>query len=336
MDYKLERSKLWFPIIKFLVGFAIEGYTNFNIEMPKQTKELIQVASRRNISIFYYSLHKSMLETLAIPYAIYKKNGDIPFIIAAGSLFDGSNADIMKNVGVILIDNKSQVREAERIANDVAKISKQHPTLTFPETKRTRTGAPDRFANASFEAAIKSAQQWDTYAICIDPSYSEVKEVPEFIKELEIKKLEKQAVASSDNMEKGARKYKFSRNDIIPWLKYYADVYITFSKPMKVDKDYNRKELSTLCFNMCLDNIKILPIHVYATAIEWLKERGLKETPENIESLINEVLYKIMPHASKFRGFDSTYKAKDLLHIVTKKDDPKEYAYYMNNIEHIL
>jgi 1-acyl-sn-glycerol-3-phosphate acyltransferase len=332
MDYKLERSNFWFPTVMSFVDIAMNLYSDINIEMPKATEELIQRKPKKDISIFYYSLHISMLETLAIPYAIYRRKGEVPYIIAADTLFEGSNADIMKNVGVILLDTKQKVRETERMTKLISEISEQYSILVFPEGTRSRTGLPKRFPNAPFEPAVHAAKYRDTYLINVNPSYSNVNEIPAYIEELgdEFKR------KNNPLFKKEKKKYGFSRNDIIGWLNHQGKTYISFSEPIKVNTNQNRKELSTLCYMECLNNVKIQPINVYGLTMQRLNQRKLPHTPENIESVMNEALQELKPHADKFRGFNKDDDAKDVLHVVVHNNDSREDEIYANYIHHLL
>jgi 1-acyl-sn-glycerol-3-phosphate acyltransferase len=201
---QLYRNPLYFSIIKLLGWSYVKSRSNKHYEIPRETLELMHKQKKeKNTCIYYVSTHKSLWETLAIPYAISWHDGNIPFVMMGNNLVkseDGWRENLLlrflKNSGVIPMERKTAA--VKIMIDDITKIlsakrnifSDKRNLLIFAEGTRSRTGVLQDFKPAAFEGLAKAVSSGvKAYIVPIDVGYSNIIELETFAGENELNKM---------------------------------------------------------------------------------------------------------------------------------------------------
>lgn len=329
MSGSVKRNRIMLSIVKGIIWPLIKTTSVKEYEIPEETQQIIR---NRNSTIMYISPHKSLWETIGIPYTISKHGGDTPFVFMGNNLLKketGLKEQIIKyvveQIGGVSIERENNPRaKVQTLIDSISNILGQgNNVMIFPEGTRSRDGLVKQFKPASFQGAIDANNQGkDIQIIPINIDYSNLIELKEF-------------------MAEQSSKYTFSVNDSRKWKETkLGHIYISLGAPIKVDKTYDRKELAQKVREECLDLIKIQPINILSTAIKRINPISDADLEiQRIYKEIENVLTDLEFSRYKYRGFDSTTPPEEILaksNISIDTNLIKGYNIYANNIAHYL
>ena len=197
---RLKRSNLWFPIAKGLAWSLIKPTSTKHYEIPEETLELMKYQDKyRDCSIFFVAPHKSMWETLGIPYAISWHDGDVPFIMMGNNLVkkeQGSLEKMLKYIldrsGVVGVEREENPRTSSPVmVSDISKIVLYNRNvLIFAEGTRSKGGLIKDFKPAGFQGLVDAVSSGaKSFIVPVNVDYSQLIELNSFAGSNEIDNL---------------------------------------------------------------------------------------------------------------------------------------------------
>jgi 1-acyl-sn-glycerol-3-phosphate acyltransferase len=194
---RLNRNPIYFSIGKMLAWSFVKSRSYKHYEIPEETIQLMRDQKKhKNFAIYYVATHKSLWETLAIPYAISWHGGDIPFVMMGNNLLEPGDSwkerllfGLVTHSGVVPMERR---RSAVQIMiDDITKIvSANRNLLIFSEGTRSRDGLIQPFKPAGFEGMARAVSGGaDVYIVPVNVDYSNMIELPTFAGENELTKL---------------------------------------------------------------------------------------------------------------------------------------------------
>jgi len=327
-----QRNPIILSLAKSLFWPVIKTTSFKHYSMPKQTQKLLKKQKEKNhCALFFIAPHKSMWETLGIPYAIDLHGGKLPYALMGNNLVKKSSGKtnklfdyVARQSGGIMVEREQNPRQAipHMIATIENILKTNNNVLLFPEGTRSRDGFVKDFMPAGFQGAINAAQHTNVHIIPVNVDYSILYEMDEF-------------TAGE------AKKYRVKAKDYLKWrATYLDDIYISFGKPLAVQETDKRSELAKQTKEACLDLINILPVNVLSEAILQLNpQRNETLHPKTIKASIDNVLADIDEYENKFKQFHSCSKPKKILEKAKQRinlDRLPAYEIYANYISHYL
>jgi len=393
----LNRSKILFPIGKGAAWSLVKPTSVKYYDIPEETHELIKYQKAyKDIAIYYAGTHKSMWETLGIPYAISWHGGDVPFIMAGSNLVKeetGWRESLLKYLldrsGYISVETENNPKAAVPIViSDISKIlSSNNNILIFPETTRSRSGLIADFKPAGFQGLAQAVfNGTKAYIIPVNVDYHKFTELEEFAGDNELRRLkplmfseefsnltkskklvamreiyyfthfatEKKYLELEDMIHSGnpdfksqwkkfEEKYTFSIKDIKKWKAFIGDVYISFGKPIIVEKNENRdyrRELADKSREACLNLVKIQKEQVISESIVRINPKfGAPIHNHELFSSIAGVMNDLEPYEDQFINFNMTSRPADIVlssGIGINSELLEKYKIYANQIRHYV
>lgn len=322
-------------------------------DIPKNTKNLIKLQrEQENCVIFYDAIHRSLAETVLIPFVvnvtgrnIFKGDftgGYIPTMLMGNNLVrkdkgpkERKLAEALERANVVALverlNNKRQ--QADRVAFDTyTRLSRLIPVSAFPGGTRTRNGKYPDFFPAVYQGVIDAAKELSNpkaphrdipvYIVHINIDYSKTLEVKEFVSE-----------THNPNVP-----HNFSfKEDFRKFMKNPGHVYISLSEPIKVNPYDNRKDLAKRSLEECKQLVKILPINIMSKAIVRMDpEPGSDINMKELYYAIDDVIEDTLLHQHKFRRvtFGNPKKIIKNSRIPVDSRLMETYNVYANYISH--
>jgi glycerol-3-phosphate O-acyltransferase len=186
---RLYRNPIHFNIAKLFGWSFVKSRSYKHYEIPEETLNLMHRQKKeKNVSIYYVSTHKSLWETVAIPYTISWHGGRIPFVIMGNNLVQGEDGwkerallHFLDRSGVVPMERKKSA--VKLMIDDITKILSAKPNLfygkrnllIFADGTRSRTGKLQDFKPAVFEGVSKAVSGGlEAYIVPVDVGYSNV------------------------------------------------------------------------------------------------------------------------------------------------------------------
>jgi hypothetical protein len=194
---RIKRNPFLFNIAKGLAWSLIKTTSYKHYELPEETHELMKKQyEKRDISIYYAAPHKSMWETIGIPFSISWHDGDVPFIMMGNNLIKketGKIEALLKYLGdrsgLVSVEREINPRAAVPIIiSDISKIlSANRNVLIFAEGTRSRNGLIQDFKPAGFQGLAQAVSNGaESYIIPVNVDYSSLIEAQEFAAQNEL------------------------------------------------------------------------------------------------------------------------------------------------------
>ncbi|HYD02804.1 MAG TPA: lysophospholipid acyltransferase family protein [Alphaproteobacteria bacterium] len=300
---KLERNIRLLNIAKGILWNIIEDKSTVHIEASEKAIDriILDNSDKQDSSILYVSTHKSLWETVGIPYSINKFTGDVPYIFAGSNLFKNPFLKFLfNNTGVFPVDRDSTMKSSKKLKNDMRTVLSHGNALLFAEGPRSRNGLVSSFRPAGLEGAIEASNSGkNIYVITANVDYSDVFDLK--------------------SMSKTGNGQKFKTGDFFKWrAKNLGDIYISLGDPILIDKSCSREYLANLAREQCMDLVKILPVNVYAKALQQLDlSSGSPVIPFAMYESIHDVIKKLETHKDKFRGFSDNTNPSEIFNKVS-------------------
>jgi 1-acyl-sn-glycerol-3-phosphate acyltransferase len=327
---RLERDKLLFFTLRNISRLAIKTTSFKHYDIPEVTQEIMDYQKfYGDISILYVGLHKSLWETIGVPYAINKFGGEIPFVMMGSNLVKKSTGILehilrssLERSGVVIVDRDDCPRlSSAQLASDIEYLlSNNIPTMLFPEGTRSKSGIPGDFKSAGFQGVIDAAKHGPTAIIPFNVDYSSVNEAKEYLK-------------------MSTTPYSFKFKELPKWFKNFGDIYISFGLPIVVDSFNDRKSLAIQTRNACLDLVKIQPVNILSEAMLRLNPvAGSSVDMRQLYGIINSVLIELLPHKEKFQGIMSGTPEEIITNsnLLISSGMDKMYNIYAGYIRHYI
>ncbi len=319
----LAKTALW-PTIKTTSFKKYDIHPQAQKLMSKQKKE-------KNCSLVFAGPHRSMWETLLVPYTIAWHDGNLPFVAMGNNLVNKESGKkkkvfdyITSRMGALAIERENNPKSAIPVMIKAIEeiISENENFMIFPEGTRSRDGLIKEFTPSAFQGIIDAAKNTDVYIIPVNTDYSILYEINSFA-------------------EANSKTYRFKAKDYRKWRStFLEDIYISFGKPVKVNETDERKELAYNTREDCLDLVKILPINVVSEAILQLDLRENEYIhPKSLEASVDNVVADLEEFQSKFRGFNVNTQSKKIIEKAKQKINPElmpVYEIYGNYIAEYL
>ncbi|MCC7574048.1 1-acyl-sn-glycerol-3-phosphate acyltransferase [Candidatus Woesearchaeota archaeon] len=323
-----RRNTLCLALSKTFAWPLIKTTSFKEYEVPKETKELIKRQNqKKDCALFFAGPHRSMWETVGIPYTITKYDGDTPFALMGNNLIKketGIKEAILKYViersGIIWVEREKNPKAAiQKIIQTTETIlSKNRNIMLFPEGTRSRDGLVKDFKPSILQGAINASKNTDVYIIPINVDYSKLLEINEFAK--------------------NSGTYTFTVKDLNQWkTTHLGEIYISFDKPILISPDTNRKIIAYETRKKCLDLVKIQPINIVSTAITRLNQQQEPLKKTNIEQTIEIIMKELEPHQEKYRGFKEYTEPNKIIKLTKQEIKPElitQHQIYANYIAH--
>ena len=342
-----KRNKLHFALAKAYGWPAVKMTSLKEYEIPDETLALMREQHKhKQSSIFFAGPHKSMYETIALPYTITWHGGDIPFAIMGDNLLkkvereDGEGLPhylknliikkgmkyVLEHSGAIMLNRNGGREELLKLVNNTTELLvKGRNVMGFPEGTRAQDGLMKNFNAALFQGVLRARAQGrevDIIPVNVDYSCLPSIDLEHFLKE----KKESYVFHVKDNK-------KWRRTPI-------EEVYISFGKPLHVTPDDNKKDLAYRTREACLDLVKIQPVNITSAAIMQLQPQQNEDLQgQALYDSIEDVLVRLDQHHDKYRGFSAR---RSPVEIVEKSlldldiDLMSVYNIYTNYIAHYL
>lgn len=197
---RLKRNAFLFALAKGIAWSYIKPTSHKHHEIPLETLELLKHQYKyKDCSIYFVAPHKSLWETLGIPYAISWNNGDVPFIMMGNNLIkkeDGRLENMLRYMmdrsGIVLVEREDNPRAASPVmVSNISRILKYNRNLLiFAEGTRSRNGLMKDFKPAGFQGLVDAVSTGaKSYIVPVNVDYSHLIELGKFASEIEIDKL---------------------------------------------------------------------------------------------------------------------------------------------------
>jgi 1-acyl-sn-glycerol-3-phosphate acyltransferase len=310
MTEYVKRSEPFLAAVNYLVGRIMKRTANIHVDMPQETREYI-----KNHSVMYMSLHKSLWETIGIPYTLRNMGMTTPYVVMGNNLVKGKAfVYAMKKMGVVVskrvqgkVNGVTEIQQksdaAYGLINTIDDLLEHGDSvLIFPENGRSKNGKVKPFKSVPFEAALATGSA----LIPVDVDYSYLNEEEEF--------------------SKSEGTYTFKAHHFRRWFKHLGDIYISFGTP--INAIGHRKDLTQITRSACMDLVKIQPINVVSYAMAQ---------PGDLRENIKDTLDRLSPQSHKFIGFTADDSIESILSkIDIDMNQPKLYTPYAGYISHYI
>ncbi|MFA6089799.1 MAG: 1-acyl-sn-glycerol-3-phosphate acyltransferase, partial [Candidatus Woesearchaeota archaeon] len=162
-----KRNEVFLALFKSILWPAVKTTSNKKYDIPEETLKLMEEQrNNKESSIFYVGPHKSMWETIGLPYTISWHGGDIPFALMGNNLLKketGRKEQVLKyfveRIGGIMVER--EVNPHAAILSLIDSVSEllinKRNVMVFPEGTRSRDGLVHAFKPATFQGAIDAA-----------------------------------------------------------------------------------------------------------------------------------------------------------------------------------
>jgi len=375
--YQPRRSRSGLYIVKNIIKLSV--YTKLvnierlHIDMPNETKEFLnKKMSNGQSDVIYTSLHKSLWETIGIPYVLDKEGFPIPYMVMGNNLVKGSIfVKPLTKLGVIVSERENS-----------KKMRKDNTTkyITTNKDISTKVDEIDPSSLETLEQRIISNQQSTQEIINVEEQKTKILTSSEKLIEKisyalsgnnpvvvfpvdgrskdgltkNFKTTATQAAINldepivpisvdyfelneeSDFVEYAGKPYTFRMDHIFRWtFKNLGIISVTFGKPIipsQVSTD--RKELSRYVREQCLDLVKIYARNVVAYS---MMQEDVKNNPNLLSDKIKYTLDKLSMQSNKFIDFTLNDTIDELIvKAELEKKDPRAIKIYGNNILHYI
>jgi 1-acyl-sn-glycerol-3-phosphate acyltransferase len=331
-------------IIKLSVDTKLINIEKLHIDMPLETKTFIdnRVLAGKSDCI-YASLHKSLWETIGIPYVLDREHLPIPYIVMGNNLVKGSIfVKPLTRLGVIVSEREATIKDKKNKVvknasasacessskNLIEKISyvlnDNNSVLVFPFDGRSKDGRIKSIKTTAIQAAIIT----DSPIIPVDVDYFQLNEEQEFI-------------------EYAGKSYTFKLNHVFRWaFKNFGDISVNFGKPIIPSQmPFDRRDLGKYVREQCMDLVKIYSRNVVAYS---MMQEDVKNNPDKLNNTIKQTLDKLsnqlnqsINQSNKFVDFNLNGNLDNLVDELIFKakladKDPKAIKIYGNNIIHYV
>lgn len=340
-----SRKNIFYLIAK---GISLTGYTFLSkvvVDLPEPIKEIKK--NDPNAIYLYTGFHKSLWETTGILVNLSKNKIDIPAVGMGDNLIKGEFfLKIVRKLRIFLIKRgktRADLIESARLLKQyiLSYVANGLDVMLFPEG--TRKSIPTKgeygaFFPTAFDAMLEYEKSkdtitknndlppYDTYIIPFNVDYSRVREATEMIREKNV-----------------PRTLKIW--DSLKMLRHLKSIYVSYGEPIHVKDhlDKNRKELSVMVRNRCLELVKILPINIVATAVVEAFNNGKTNDLNGIYLHIDKTIEKLQRYKKNFREFSTNEGAESIYKKVISYEklfkEPKEkhlsyFKLYANYIGH--
>lgn len=313
-----KRNKFLLGLTKYVFKKWINNRSNTHIDMPGELSNLIHSNDR---AIMFVSSHKSLWETIGIPYAINRYGGDIPYIVAGSNLLKGVSF-LTKRIGIINSERgkKKSFRSPLQLkAKMNYALLRGNQLLIFPENGRTRTGLVDKFSGTATSSAVEVSKYIDTYIVPVNVDYSDMN------------------FKAEASLLKAKKAYTFRLHHALYWIKHMEDIFISFGNPIKISPADNKDELNDYVRNQCMNLVKILPINIVSEAATRALTNNNQLSNEVICEYIRQELIELVPHKERFRIFDPNSKPMVIIKLSGTpllRELDKVYNLYAGYIHH--
>jgi len=324
LDFSSEplppRSEFLLDKTRDFFRWWLKRSSHVNLEMPGETSELI---SNPKSAVLFASSHKSLWETVGIPYAIDKTNDDVPYVVMGSNLVKGVGF-LMHRLGVVYVERGKDTRFRTPLilkAKLNYLLANNQKVLIFPEGTRSKTGMIDEFKRTFAASALEVSKHADTYIVPVNTDYSDLN------------------FRAESALIKSSAPYTFKLLHARHWIRHMEDIYITFGMPTKVIPTMSDKELAAEIREQCKRLVKILPINIVSEAATREMTYESRIDPKNLNHRILQVRDELSSHKEQFRGFDDKTIPQVLMRlsgIPILKDLEHVYRLYSGYINHYL
>jgi 1-acyl-sn-glycerol-3-phosphate acyltransferase len=328
-NIRLRRSRFLLGVAKSMAWPIIKTTSHKHYDIPEETLYLMKDQYKyKDSAIYYVAPHKSLWETLGIPYTISWHDGDIPFIMMGNNLVKKETGIrermlhyVLDRIGLVMVERENNPKAAisSMISNIDYILSNNKNVLIFPEGTRSRDGLIKDFRPAGFQGVLDAAKNTAVFIVNINVDYSQLFELEDFMAD--------------------SKRYTFKFQDSKDWKrKHLGDTYITFSEPMRITPEYDRKDLARISRDICMDMVVIQPVNVLSKAMIQLNpEPNSLITGKSLDAAIEKVINDWAPYEEKFRDFNLKTSPLEIISKANLPIDPnfmKGYSIYSNYTEH--
>ncbi len=340
-----DRKNLLFLIMK---GISYAGSALLSKVITEIPDSVTEIKKNDEKAVYLYTgMHKSLWETTGILVTLNKQGLAIPSVGMGDNLIKGQFfLSLVKNLGIFLIkrgSTRGDMIQSARMLKQyiISYMAEGYDALIFPEGTRKNIPSKGQYGNffpTAFDAVLEyeknknaistanNLSQHNSYIIPFNVDYSRVREAFEMLRE--------------KNVPRTLKVW-----DSLKMLKHLKTIYVSYGEPIPVRDhlDMNRKELSLLARERCLELVKILPINIVAKAvIEAFKDQSI-DKHEGIHYHIEKTIEKLQPYKKNFREFSSNEGPESIYKKVTSYEklfeSPKQkylqyYKLYSNYISH--
>jgi|GEM_PF-2718835 len=305
-------------LIKKAAYINLIDVKDLHVDMPDATKAFLdaRLLSGKN-DVLFSSLHKSLFETVGIPYVLDKMHYPIPYIVMGDNLFKGKTVIYLLTKLGAIVSERSNLNKKEATDNLIGKIKNvldhNNSILAFPYDGRSKDGFIKKMKTTAIQAAIAS----NTAIIPVDVDYFNVNEEQEFI-------------------EYDGKSYTFKAGHFFRWFfKDLGDIQITFGTPIiPSDISSDRNELAKYVREQSMNLVKIYARNIVAYS---MMQEEVMQNPKKLEYIVKKNLEKVSSQSHKFIDFTLDATLDELLFKAQLSGkDSKAIRLYGNYMSHYV